>query len=194
MRVEKADAKHLIKANLCEMLKEKPLDKISVSTLCKKAGVSRSTFYSHYEDKYKVLEDIVYEDFAAKIEQAYSVLASTHSEIIGDPSARLMAEIMFQSIYDKRDFYLALAQRGRAKPLARALANASKRLRLSVSSVDEGAEDEKCRYASIHGVSSMTSIVIEWLRGGATTPPKQLAEWVSEWNHASNKPGFDPVE
>lgn len=186
MKTDRADAKILIKAHLSEMLKEKTLDEISVSDLCKKAKISRSTFYTYYDGKHQVLEDIVYDDFAMKIEQTFSVIASMRSETIGHSSSLLMTEIMLQSIYEKRDFYLPLAQRGKAKPLARALANASKRLRESIVPGNEEHSSEKYRYAVIHGASSMTSIVIEWLRDGATVSPKLLAEWVCEWNRASN--------
>lgn len=48
----------LIKKVFAEMLSEKKeLGKISVSELCKRADISRGTFYSHYDDIYGVAED-----------------------------------------------------------------------------------------------------------------------------------------
>lgn len=48
----------LIKKIFAEMLSEKKeLGKISVSELCKRADISRGTFYSHYDDIYGVAED-----------------------------------------------------------------------------------------------------------------------------------------
>ena len=38
-----------------DMLEEMPFDKISVSALVKRAGISSSTFYYHYEDIYALL-------------------------------------------------------------------------------------------------------------------------------------------
>lgn len=50
--------KKLIKKIFAEMLSEKKeLGKISVSELCQRAGISRGTFYSHYDDIYGVAED-----------------------------------------------------------------------------------------------------------------------------------------
>lgn len=47
-----------IKKVFAEMLSEKmELGKISVSELCKRAEISRGTFYSHYDDIYGVAED-----------------------------------------------------------------------------------------------------------------------------------------
>lgn len=48
----------LIKKVFAEMLSEKEeLGKISVSELCKRADISRGSFYSHYDDIYGVAED-----------------------------------------------------------------------------------------------------------------------------------------
>lgn len=48
----------LIKKTFAEMLSEKKeLGKMSVSELCKRADISRGSFYSHYDDIYCVAED-----------------------------------------------------------------------------------------------------------------------------------------
>lgn len=48
----------LIKKTFAKMLSEKKeLGKISVSELCKRADISRGTFYCHYDDIYGVAED-----------------------------------------------------------------------------------------------------------------------------------------
>lgn len=50
--------KKLIKKMFAEMLSEKKdLGKISVSELCKRADISRGTFYLHYDDIYGVAEE-----------------------------------------------------------------------------------------------------------------------------------------
>lgn len=50
--------RRLIKKVFAEMLSEKKeLGKISVSELCKRADISRGSFYSHYDDIYGVAED-----------------------------------------------------------------------------------------------------------------------------------------
>lgn len=50
--------RRLIKRIFAEMLSEKKeLGKISVSELCKRADISRGSFYSHYDDIYSVAED-----------------------------------------------------------------------------------------------------------------------------------------
>lgn len=39
------------------LLDEEEFDRISVSKICKEAGVHRSTFYSYYDNQFDLLED-----------------------------------------------------------------------------------------------------------------------------------------
>lgn len=45
-----------IMATFQEMLEEMPFDKITVSALVKRGGISSNTFYYHYQDKYALLD------------------------------------------------------------------------------------------------------------------------------------------
>ena len=48
---------------LLDLLKEKPFSRISVSELCKEAGISRQTFYSLFKSKDNVITYIFQEDY-----------------------------------------------------------------------------------------------------------------------------------
>lgn len=50
--------KRIIKESLVEMLKKKPIERVTVSALCIEADINRSTFYSHYSDVCDVIEEI----------------------------------------------------------------------------------------------------------------------------------------
>lgn len=53
-----AKTKRIIKSVFAEMLSEyKEISRISVSELCERADISRSTFYSHYDDTYSIAQD-----------------------------------------------------------------------------------------------------------------------------------------
>jgi AcrR family transcriptional regulator len=61
-------------------LTERPIEEITVSDICERAMVHRTTFYKHYEDKYALLEQGIgqmYDDLLAEEEHlppsAYSV-------------------------------------------------------------------------------------------------------------------------
>lgn len=50
--------KRMIRESLIELLEIRPINKISISELCKRAEINRSTFYNHYENIYDVLDEI----------------------------------------------------------------------------------------------------------------------------------------
>ena len=58
-----AYSKKMIRESLYELMKEKPLNKISVTEICQKADVNRSTFYAYYTDIYDLHQKIIKEFF-----------------------------------------------------------------------------------------------------------------------------------
>lgn len=55
--------KKVIRQSLFELLKDKPISKITVTDICKLADINRSTFYTYYEDVYALLTQIQNELF-----------------------------------------------------------------------------------------------------------------------------------
>lgn len=53
--------KRMLKEALIELLNEKKIGSISVRELAERADINRSTFYSHYEDVYQLLDEIAKE-------------------------------------------------------------------------------------------------------------------------------------
>lgn len=51
--------KEAIKAALLEMMRRQDFQRISVTQLCQKTNISRSTFYLHFYDTYDVLDSII---------------------------------------------------------------------------------------------------------------------------------------
>ena len=56
-------SKKMIRESLYGLMKEKPLNKISVTEICERADVNRSTFYAYYTDIYDLHQQIIEEFF-----------------------------------------------------------------------------------------------------------------------------------
>lgn len=54
----KTSTKEDIKEALIQLLSEEKFENISISKLCKRAGINRGTFYLHYEDKFQMINSI----------------------------------------------------------------------------------------------------------------------------------------
>lgn len=53
--------KQAIRNSFLKLLSEKPIEKISVTEICREAEINRGTFYSHYTDPYDLRESLVEE-------------------------------------------------------------------------------------------------------------------------------------
>ena len=62
--------KNHLKNTLLEMLRQKPFEQISVTELCNASETSRITFYTHYSDKFELIDDI-FHDFMQDTQKQY---------------------------------------------------------------------------------------------------------------------------
>jgi AcrR family transcriptional regulator len=94
---------------LVALMQEKPFESITVQHVLDRAGVSRSTFYEHYEDK----NDLLLSD-AAEFFEAMSTALSKH----GDKSNRVApVEEFFAHVAEQRQFHDALVASGKIQDL-----------------------------------------------------------------------------
>lgn len=47
-----------MKAAMLELMQKIPFEKITVKSICQRAGVNRGTFYSHYTDMEGMMNDL----------------------------------------------------------------------------------------------------------------------------------------
>ena len=70
------NSRTVFKKSLIELLDEKYISEISVTELCNKANMNRSTFYSHYENVIDVLDEIqndIYEELENYLNDSQSL-------------------------------------------------------------------------------------------------------------------------
>ena len=84
--------KSVIRQALFDLLKEKPLNKITVTDICKMADINRSTFYSYYEDVYALLTQIKNELIENIVQHLQMITGLTISYIL---SIRIAISVRF---------------------------------------------------------------------------------------------------
>ena len=92
-----AYSKRAIRESLLALMRDRPLNKITVREICEKADVNRSTFYAYYEDIYDLHRAILKDYFHCQhriIEESKRIL-------------RDRADITSLSVADFYEFYLA---------------------------------------------------------------------------------------
>ena len=81
-------SKAMLKNALMGLLKEKPIEKISVYELCAAAQINRTTFYKYYGSQYELLTDAE-NDYFRKLEEVFSENASNG----GDSLCQVLEEL-----------------------------------------------------------------------------------------------------
>ena len=92
-----------ITAALLQLLREQPLEAISVSGLCERAGVGRASFYRNFNSKEAVVQ--------ARIHELFQKWAEENSLEADKPLSELLRSL-FAHFEKHRDFYGLLNQRG----------------------------------------------------------------------------------
>lgn len=91
--------------SLLSLLKENTFEDIKVSDICTKALVNRSTFYSHFSDKYELLSA-----FLSDMEKTLSdeLNKTSHNYTLKDYYIKLI-ELLLNHIDEQKDFYKAIS-------------------------------------------------------------------------------------
>ena len=90
--------KMFLRESLLELMKEKPVDKITPTELCRRAEINRNTFYTHYYTARDVLEEIETELSVQIIESLSNRFTAENIDI-----PQMLNEIC-RIIYEKQDF------------------------------------------------------------------------------------------
>lgn len=164
IRITKTDK--LIREAFLELANTIGFEKITVMNLTKKAMISRTTFYSHYKDKYDVLEqienellsgmkNIVNKDFLIKDTSLYLLSVYKYVEANKEVFKLFMCNNLNSSFYFKfheciRDLYNENIN--------------------SINIVDVPENYAIALIASVH-----TGIIREWIKSGMKESPEELS-------------------
>ncbi len=137
------------------MLQTKEINKISVSDICKKTGLNRSTFYANYIDIY---------DLADKLREK---LEKDFDNVFSDGGSR-DAETMFTHIYENQIFYKTYFRLGYAE-----------KNNVYTFDIERAKKDFGDKYIEYHIEffrNGLNSIIKMWLNRGCKETPKEMAE------------------
>lgn len=97
--------KSLLKKTLIELLEERPFEQITVKELCQRAYVSRITFYTHYGDKYALVDEIFQDMLALGMENYRQLQAENNPEADPIHSYLNMADAILTLYFDQYPFF-----------------------------------------------------------------------------------------
>lgn len=163
----------VIKESFFALLREKPMEKITVRELCEKAEINRSTFYKHYLDCYDLLDKIEQE----ALERFDVMLADIAIKGLY-PTLTAVLRILQDNATLFEDF---LRHSGDHDFTHRLVGRCFHYLELNLSSdMSSGLNrnNQGMRFAYLVGGAGAT--IEFWLRGGCQASPEQVADLIVE--------------
>ena len=161
--------KKMLKNTLIDLLDEKPLEKITVTEICKNADVNRSTFYAYYEDISALMLDI---------ENEVLEHVTVYADNFNDYTDKKMLEV-FEEFFDyvkdnAKIFRVLIVQHDNSNFNRRMLDNIMEKYKMSL----ECNEEFPAKYTYIYSVSGVIGIMGEWISSDFAISSKQLAKMV----------------
>lgn len=170
---------------LLSLLEQKPFEYITVSELCVKAGVNRSTFYLHYENT----SDLLRETAKYVLDGFLSYFPADTKGMTEKLSACDLTELNFieeQYLHP----YLSYMKENRrifATVLSQPMAFASEEVfqRLFVNIFNPILErfrypEQDRKYVMLYYLNGVTAIVSQWLKDGCETEIEEISRIIHE--------------
>lgn len=158
-----------LKQTLFDMLEQMPLSKITVTSLCKQAGVNRVTFYHHFADVY---------DMISQIEISYvEELKDYNFKFTQNGKVNFLWIVRFVKKYS--DFYRVVFNNNiQTKLLDEMYAELKKEYCAVFGKKD--IEQTKLEYMFTFLESGASGILKKWVRGGMAESEEYIADLISE--------------
>lgn len=165
-------SKKLIKKAFAELLHEKDVQKITVTDIIERAGISRGTFYAHYPDVPGLFSLIIDEEFT----ELYNFMIDLGvGKIISEPEL-FFGEVI---VYLNKDFdYYRCLLLARNNDIF--LGEFRSRLS-AVLAADENTdpEDGKVQAYTIFFSTALSNVLVSWLRGDIKMNSDELVAFLS---------------
>ena len=158
-----------ITAALLEMMRQMPYASISVRDLCRKADLSRQTFYNLYGSK----EEVLHVYLRAEVKKVHEALVVGGSP--RKPGIRDMVEAFTTVLLDNRENLRLMIDQGLRGVVADEIANAVSLF--ADSFADRRKQDEQeLRYAAAFLSGGLAFTLLQWLREDTPPDGERLAQ------------------
>ncbi|MCY1713135.1 dihydroxyacetone kinase transcriptional activator DhaS [Caproiciproducens galactitolivorans] len=159
--------KNAIAASIKELMRKKPLQKISVADIMENSKINRQTFYYHFKDKYDLVDWIYYNEVVSAVTQHRTF--KELDEVVFDVLNAMKKEQYFytnafsvtgQNAF--QDYFFSVT-----KVLLEEI--------IDVLSQGQIENEDKDFIADFYAFG-LVGIVIQWARRGMKQPPEQIVQ------------------
>ena len=181
---KKKYSRMVIEEAFLSLLQEYPLEKISVTKICQRADVNRSTFYAHYMDVYD-LANKVSDSF---LEQIFSRIVSSLGEPTGqggnEATHRIILKALDTALQHKELCRLLLTLSPYTDFTRRLLHTSLEWCSRRYDLYSDGSNDDH-RIGYVMMLGGVIVLWLHWIEEDFATEPKRLAAQIEKYIDAN---------
>lgn len=166
---------NIVKKCLLQMLSEKKLNEITVSELCKKAELTRGTFYNHFYDVYDVYESIE--------EEFLSALYSRLDKIKAYDFDNAFFKEIIKFLSQNRDFIMVIiANLGKSSLVKNMIAYACRKYMTEFGEHYPELDKNLIKTVFTFNINGALGLLVEWMKDGMKKSPDIVADEISRFH------------
>lgn len=165
--------KMFLKESLLELMKTKPVDKITPTELCRHAGINRNTFYSHYYTVREVLNEIE-DEFSDQVADSLKSMLSS-ADIFS------LLNRVCELIYERKDFCkVLLSANGDVIFLKKVLELYSDMIMSEWAQRGIRLDGDPMKMVYDYVVQGSIAIIRAWATDDMKAPPGEIAQLIGK--------------
>ena len=170
---------------LMEILKTKSFEYITVSEICKKAGVNRSTFYLHYENTRDLLEETIRnmtDNFVSYFVPDGKISPINFEESQKDKLVFISEEYLMPYLSyfkENRKIFLTVFENGKLFGFEETYEKLFNNIFNPILDVFKYPESER-KYVMAFYLNGINSIMIEWIKEDCTKSEKEVVKIIND--------------
>ena len=166
--------KQVIRDSFFRLMKDKPMEKITVSDIIRSADINRSTFYFYYDDIFDMIEQINNEIF----DYFNKEIVSTSFKFSGYEDYEKYIERYLVFCTENVELCRFITTNGCNNDLAN-------RIRKSIEAVIPNSaavfdKNESEYYLTTFAISAILYTILEWIDDQMQVPPSEMARFLTE--------------
>ena len=164
--------KMVLRESFIDLLKEKPVSKITIKEICDKADINRATFYAHYTDQFDLLRQIQDELIGEIISclEKYSFASDTVPVE--------MLEMIFDYIRDNAEICALLLEDTVDSNFQKQVISLIRQRCIETWTIGRGAKKEDAEYIYTFSAYGCVGIIKKWLAEGMKKSSRDIAQLV----------------
>ncbi|PYG86634.1 TetR family transcriptional regulator [Ruminiclostridium sufflavum DSM 19573] len=165
----------VLQDSLIELMKQKPISKITIKEICETADINRTTFYDHFTDQYELLRTIEDQTLSYAKERLQRLL-----ETDKNAAQKIIESIFEYFVENSNHIQVLMSEQGDVafqKKLLKLIYEYCRSIPADAKLKDTKSADViNDEYFFVFAVNGSVGIIQHWLKTGLQKSAKEMAE------------------